>query len=390
MLSELINHSDDLRRLRDAGYALRLHKGYLVVDQIPYVTEQRAVARGSLVSKLNIVGNQTAKPDKHEMHFVGSYPCHADGSRMTELVHQETPTDLGDGLVAPLSFSRKPDRDYYLDYFEKVTAYEALLTSQAVQIEDVTARVFGVEEVEDENYPFLYIDTSSARSDINPLSEKLALSSVAIVGLGGTGSFVLDLVAKTFVREIRLIDGDTLANHNVFRAPGAVTLEELKQQPNKAEYFAGVYSKMRRRVVAFPEHLGPHNVNLLDGVDFAFLCFDPSPEKKIAVDALERAGTPFIDVGMGIVRGSESLSGVLSVTLSEYGRREEARSYMAFESLDEDDPYDTNIQVGDLNSLNAALAVVRWKKFYGFYGDTEKERNSTYSIVCNMLEDDIE
>ena len=281
MWSELISHSDDLRKLKDAGYALRLHKAYLVIDQIPYVTSQRAIARGSLVSKLNVAGDQTLQPDQHEMYFVGEYPCHADGSRMQELVNSETPKDFGDGLIAPYSFSRKPDRGHYLDYYEKVTTYEALLTSQAVQIEEVTARVFAVEAVEDENYPFLYLDTSSARSDINPLSEKLALPSVAIVGLGGTGSYVLDLVAKTPVREIHLFDGDTLANHNAFRAPGAVSLDELKQRQNKAAYFAGVYSKMRKnRVVAHPSFLGPDNAQLLDGVTFAFLCFDPSPERR--------------------------------------------------------------------------------------------------------------
>ena len=256
MSSELISHSDDLRRLKDDGYALRIYKGYLVVDQIPYVTSQRTVARGSFVSKLNVAGNQTLQPDEREMYFIGEYPCHADGSRMQELVNQDTPTNLGDGFIAPFSFSRKPDRGHYIDYYEKVTTYEALMSSQAVQIEDVTARVFGIEEVEDEDYPFLYLETSSARSDINPLSAKLALPSVAVVGLGGTGSYILDLVArKHFVREIHLIDGDTLANHNAFRAPGAVSLEELKLRQNKAVYFASVYSKMRRRVVPHPSYL---------------------------------------------------------------------------------------------------------------------------------------
>ncbi len=60
-------------------------------------------------------------------------------------------------------------------------------------------------------------------------------------------------------------------------------------------------------------------------------------------------------------------------------------------SFDENDPegiYDQNIQLADLNALNAALAVIKWKKSLGFYHDSEKEHNSTYSINCNLLTSD--
>ena len=63
---------------------------------------------------------------------------------------------------------------------------------------------------------------------------------------------------------------------------------------------------------------------------------------------------------------------------------------MSFDETNDADPYDTNIQVADLNCLNAALAVMKWEKLYGFYADLEQERNTTYSIACNLLEDDVE
>jgi hypothetical protein len=47
--------------------------------------------------------------------------------------------------------------------------------------------------------------------------------------------------------------------------------------------------------------------------------------------------------------------------------------------------YDKNIQIADLNALNAALAVIKWKKLFGFYADHEEEFFSTYTIDCNML-----
>ena len=54
------------------------------------------------------------------------------------------------------------------------------------------------------------------------------------MGLGGTGSYVLDLVAKTPVWEIHLFDGDAFLQHNAFRSPGAPSLDELEAQPPKA------------------------------------------------------------------------------------------------------------------------------------------------------------
>jgi tRNA A37 threonylcarbamoyladenosine dehydratase len=47
--------------------------------------------------------------------------------------------------------------------------------------------------------------------------------------MGGTGSYILDLVAKTAVMEIHLFDGDDFNQHNAFRAPGAASLEDLEK-----------------------------------------------------------------------------------------------------------------------------------------------------------------
>ena len=52
---------------------------------------------------------------------------------------------------------------------------------------------------------------------------RLAGDRIGIVGLGGTGSYILDYVSKTRVVEIHLFDGDGYQQHNAFRAPGATT-----------------------------------------------------------------------------------------------------------------------------------------------------------------------
>ena len=51
--------------------------------------------------------------------------------------------------------------------------------------------------------PFLFADTASARQLTTDLAMKLKDEKVAIVGVGGTGSYVLDFVAnilRCFIR----------------------------------------------------------------------------------------------------------------------------------------------------------------------------------------------
>ena len=113
---------------------------------------------------------------------------------------------------------------------------------------------------------------------------------MAIVGLGGTGSYVLDMVAKTPVQEIRLFDNDEFLQHNAFRSPGAPSLGELREAPKKVEYLKAIYSNMHRRIVAQSVNLDASNIHLLDGVTFAFLCMDDGEAKQLIVHKLEKSG----------------------------------------------------------------------------------------------------
>ncbi len=59
-------------------------------------------------------------------------------------------------------------------------------------------------------------------------------------------------MAKTPAREIRLFDSDEFLQHNAFRAPGAASLEELRDAPKKVDYLKDIYTKMHRGIVAHP------------------------------------------------------------------------------------------------------------------------------------------
>ena len=82
-----------------------------------------------------------------------------------------------------------------------------------------------------------------------------------------------------------------------------------------------------------------------------------------------------------------SIRGVVRVTTSTPAHRDHVRRRVSLASTAEDD-YGLNIQIADLNALNATLAVIKWKKLRGFYLDFVGEGHTTYTVDCGMLVDD--
>jgi ThiF family len=382
MSRELFSRNVDLKRLREEGYFVQVVGGALVMRQVPYVDSQRQVRYGTLISSLTLAGDHTCRPDTHVMFFDGDFPCEADGSPMSQISHQNVANTFG-YITARYSFSSKPEGGY-LDYHHKMSTYASILAGPAAVLQPgVTPKVNRTPDDEEESV-FNYVETASDRVGIGALTQRFATHRVAIVGSGGTGSYVLDFVAKTPVREILLFDGDEFLTHNAFRAPGAPSIEELRDAPRKVDYFKSIYSRMHRGISVHPA-LDASNLNLLQGVTFAFICIDAGEAKRLVVERLEAMGAAFIDVGMGLELVNGSLGGILRVSTSTPTNRDEARKHMSFDGGGADDIYASNIQVADLNAFNAILAVVKWKKLVGFYRDLEGEHHCTYTTDGNML-----
>ena len=109
--------------------------------------------------------------------------------------------------------------------------------------------------------------------------------------------------------------------------------------------------------------------------------------KRPIIEKLEELGIPFVDVGMGIELVDDQLQGIVRVTTSTAKKREHVRNKkrIGLSGGDADDVYSQNIQIAELNALNAALAVIKWKKLFGFYLDLENEHFSTYTLDGNLI-----
>lgn len=395
MSQQLINLSPDLKKLRDEGYEIAIISQLLIMRNVPYVNSDKEIKRGILISELSMSGNITAKPSQHTVYFAGEFPCDENGVNL-KIANDTTEKKLAENLIVQFSFSRKilenrSPRDY-IDYYEKMTTYADILSSPARELNPTaTAQTYMPVEAENEESVFNYLDTASSRAEIVVVSKKLALQKIAIIGLGGTGSYILDLVSKTPVKEIHLFDSDDYLSHNAFRSPSAPSLEELREKPKKVTYFKNIYGKMHRGIFAHAYDIDHKNIDELRNMDFVFISIHGGNEKRNIFNKLEEFGVPFIDVGMGLylVEGKDMLGGILRVTTSTDYMREPAKSKVSFSGDgDGNNEYAQNIQIADLNCYNAVMAVIKWKKLCGFYLDLENEHSSTYTIDGNKIDND--
>ena len=222
--------------------------------------------------------------------------------------------------------------------------------------------------------PFKIPNTFEERAAIGPVQDRIRDQRIAIIGLGGTGAYVLDLIAKTPVAEIHLLDSDDLDWHNFMRAPGAPTQEEIESChegfPGKVAYFHSKYASLRERIhphpvlvdspAVFAEFLSAHPI------DYAFVCIDQltdcdSPRQDVVYAALSAARIPFIDSGVSITLEDGAITG--SVTTSAY-----TAGCLAWEDaipnakVEGNVPGYHNVQLPEVNALAASLAVMEWRR----------------------------
>ena len=215
-------------------------------------------------------------------------------------------------------------------------------------------------------------------AQITELSQKFKEEIVAIIGLGGTGAYLLDFLTKMQVREIRGFDGDCFHRHNQFRSPGRFQLDEFEKP--KAEVYQGRYENFREGIKLTAKYIDATSAADFEGVTFAFVAVDKGSARKEIFELLIALKIPFIDVGMGLNRPNGGpLSGQLRAT---YYAPEEAQARMDKEFamlVDHPDAeYRVNVQIAELNALNASLAILEYKKIKGFYFDS-----TTYYFSSN-------
>lgn len=386
MFQNLVSHNADLEGLVKRGYALAFDStNHLVVRDVPYLDSEGALKWGALVAKLEFVDLLNVKQSDHQVFFAGSPPYGLDGLPIPNLGGGPTTLLLSErsrDVIVERSFSNKPRATgAFMDFLQKIDSYVTIISGPAIERFNVSPFTFRAILDEDEADPiFKFYDTLTSRAEIGEYSAKLEDEIVAIVGLGGTGSYILDFLAKSRVKQIRGFDGDFFHVHNAFRAPGRVSRLELGK--TKAGVLMNRYKNLRRGVVLRQQHVDATCEKEFSGVTFAFVCVDRGSSRAQIFDLLIRLRIPFIDVGLGLNRKPEGLTGLIRTTFFPLDKAAVVRDAGLAELADHpDDVYHSNIQISELNALNAAMAVIKYKQLLGFYGSVLPEEHHIYNVA---------
>jgi len=381
----LVSHNPDLAKLVDGRYAVAFDiTNHLIVRDIPYLDERGDLQAGAFVAKLEFIDADVVRQTDHQIYFAGGVPHRLDGTPVPNLGGGATSLTLSEScrdVVVQRSFSNKPIKTgRYADFFDKIENYSNMISGPAEEkfgVSRFTRRVV-VDDAEDPIFKFP--DTLTSRAGITDLIGNLVKDTVAVIGLGGSGSYLLDFIVKTPVYAIRAFDHDAYCVHNAYRSPGRLDPAELGK--SKAEVYLKRYENFRHRLTIERKFIDRSSDPDLEGVTFAFVCVDLGSARAAIFDLLIAKRVPFIDVGMGLSRKRTRLSGMIRTTYYAADSATRVREEGWAPLVDsEDDIYRDNVQIAELNALNASMAVIKFKQLRGFYVSDVPDHHLAFDIT---------
>lgn len=379
MLFQLANHNPDIQKLIDRGFALRLDSNFLVVRDIPYLDAEGSLCWGAIVTVLKDIDGSRVEPVDHQIFFAGGVPYGLDGNPIPSLGGGEAQVTLAkNDVVVERSFSNKPPGGLP-DFYTKIEHYLSIVSGPARhRYPEASPFTFNFDGDAGPESVFHFRDTLTSRALIGDLAAKFVNEIVAVIGLGGTGAYVLDYLMKTNVLKIRGYDPKPFHVHNAFRSPGQLSADELGKP--KAEVYQNRYQSFRKGLHLEEKAIDSNCEADFTDVTFVFVCVDSGTARAEIFDLLIRLGIPFIDVGMGLVRQNGALAGMIRTTVLKPENAEEVR---AMQLVPLNDPpgheYRANIQIAELNAMNASIAMLAYKQHCGFYAQTAP----AYNLLMN-------
>ena len=116
-----------------------------------------------------------------------------------------------------------------------------------------------------------------------------------------------------------------------------------------------------------------------------FIAIDHGPSRGLIARYLVDRGIAFIDVGIGVDKVSDSTSLIARARVTLVTPETAAVLDQLPTADDTDDAIYNNIQILELNALNAMLAVIRFKQHLGFYVATNTPTVIKYVSSWNEL-----
>ncbi len=136
---------------------------------------------------------------------------------------------------------------------------------------------------------------------------------VGIVGLGGTGSCVAEDLARMGISDFVLVDNDSIEPSNITRVYGTTYRDVTADKPRAKTLVARNNIKRIRPTAKVKAHsfsvLNPKAIRSLKDCDLIFSCTDRHTPRSIVGEMSYQYHIPVIDVGAGLNRVNDSVSG---------------------------------------------------------------------------------
>ena len=381
------NHEAQLAEVLQAGFDCCVEDDTLTVGPIAYRLASGGIGHGSLICHLNRNGEDIAPPTDHTAAWIGDeVPHQRGGGPMDRLIINQSRNTWSNGETSVCVMSRRRPEPYP-NYGQKMLTYARLIAREAVA--GWRAGNPGVIVVKDVNH-LVDHETGLNRARVGHLNALVAKENVAVIGAGGTGAHIVDLVSKSNVQQIDIYDPDYVSAHTQLRWPGIVERRIVEEKTNKAEYLAALYAKRtNRNIRGHPFAIDKDTLTYLTGKTMVFVAIDNGPARREILTGLADMGLNFIDCGIDLQGDDGPLTASLRIIRCQNEQSPEKRSELATlapgrANVADDDLYAQNIQTGEMNSLNAALAVIAWKQGIGFYRDAYGYRRSRMHMTSNM------
>ena len=205
---------------------------------------------------------------------------------------------------------------------------------------------------------------------------------IAIVGLGGVGSWIADLMTKTDVAEVHGWDADVIEDKNIIRMPGAVNPEWIGKP--KATWFKETYRQIHRGVCGYSENVCEKTIEeMRSKITFGFVAVDNDEGRGIACEALADAGVPFVDVGLALDRKDGQVSAAVRV-ITAYPPDETWRKAIPKVDRSGQEVYG-RLELSDVAAMAAGWAVQSWRKMRGQMAQADVHECMVYRAECNSI-----
>ena len=393
MSNSLISRNSDLSDI-EAKYRVRILGAYLIVEGIFYLGEDGEPKQAEIVTHLDMSGGsgeEVIKPPKdHTVWWTGEMPYRATGESMeADLVCNKWSEgkDIEEGITVYTRWSRKLKHAgktrKYSSHYEKIEAY-ILEVSGEVEISHpgiLEAAKFVPGSQIDMNTRFVYIDTNSYRNGTRAIEKRIDEEIVAVIGVGGTGSYLVDILAKTNIKELHLYDDDVMDNHNAFRVAGAARVSELNGMTHKVDWHRKRYQEVRKDGLHIHQiKINETNYECLKKFTTIFIVVDDLKIRRKIQKVCQDMGIHHISVGLGLdIEGEndDQIGGNVKIEVDyipkNYDKFNNKSEEEQYENPADLDVYESNIQTAELNMLGAALAITEWKAHRQIYRN-ERDR----------------